>query len=339
MLPRVVRAVVIFPGRFREFFLITCPHMNTRSPPTEPDSASRRDLLLLAGGAVLFWVLSATLELSERMVSWLRPWERFQLDELPGVLLFLALALAWYAWRRVNEARAQLLRRVEAEARLADSLAENRRLSLSHVAVQEDERKQLARELHDELGQHLNAIKIDAVAIRDWSESQHDVHDSACAIVNGTDHVQNIIRDRLRQLRPVGLDELGLSAALEHLVANWRARNPGTSAQLSINTGIDGLHEHENITLYRIAQEALNNVAKHARAAEVNINVASEARGLALTIADNGTGSADWNSTGGLGLVGMRERVEALGGRLEITSTPGHGFCVSVAMPERGARA
>ncbi|MEQ1775124.1 MAG: sensor histidine kinase [Burkholderiales bacterium] len=300
----------------------------------ESNAASRRDLWLVGGGAAVFWVLSALLELHERFTEWTRPWEHYQLDELPGVMLFLALAMAWYAWRRVGEARVQLQWRIDTEARLADTLTENRRLSLSHVQVQEEERKQLARELHDELGQHLNAIKIDAVSIRHWSEGRmSDVYGAACAIVEVTDHVQGIVRDMLRRLRPVGLDDLGLSAALEHLVQNWRVRNPATSADLRVNASVDKLGEHENITLYRIVQEGLNNVARHARAVQVKIVLDRDTHHVHLDISDDGTGAESWNAASGLGLVGMRERVEALGGSLEVVSVVGQGFVIKAAIP------
>lgn len=312
--------------------------MKTLAHDQETRTASRRDLWLVAGGGALLWVVSVALELHERVSAWTRAWERYQLDELPGVLLFLALAMAWYAWRRVGESREQLQRRIDAEARLAETLTENRRLSLSHIQVQEEERKQLARELHDELGQHLNAIKIDAVSLRDWSDNgrdvcMSDVHGAARAIVEVTDHVQGIVRDMLRRLRPVGLDDLGLSAALEHLVQNWRTRHPAIAAALRIDAAVDHLTEQENITLYRIVQESLNNVARHSRAVQVSIALDRDARGVHLVISDDGAGANQWQAVSGLGLVGMRERVEALGGSLEIMSKSGHGFLIAVAIP------
>jgi two-component system sensor histidine kinase UhpB len=325
------------PGIFPDWPYTQGERMNTLAHNREPGTASRRDLWLVGGGAVTFWAVSALLELHERVSAWTRPWERYQLDELPGVLVFLALALVWYSWRRVGESRAQLLRRIDAERRLAETLMENRRLSLSHIQVQEEERKQLARELHDELGQHLNAIKIDAVSIRNWSDGRlNDVHGAACAIVEVTDHVQGIVRDMLHRLRPVGLDELGLSAALEHLVQNWRARNPDTGAALAVHAGADHLREQENITLYRIVQESLNNVAKHAKAAHVNITLDRDARGICLLITDDGAGAKQWNAASGLGLVGMRERVESLRGTLEITTGSGQGFSIEAVIPATG---
>lgn len=295
---------------------------------------ARRDLLLLVAGVLLFWGLSVAIELNERVLSWTRPLERYQIDELPGVLLFLAVALAWYSWRRVGDARGELRRRMAAEARLAETLLDNRRLSLSHVRVQEDERRQLARELHDELGQHLNAIKIDAVSIRDWNAAAlSEINRAARGIVLATDHVQGVIRDMLHRLRPVGLDELGLAAALEHLVAHWRARHPGTQASLDVADGLDDLGEHENITVYRIVQEGLTNVARHARASRVRVTLARESRAIALTIADDGAGAPDWASAPGFGLVGMRERIEALGGTLDITSPASGGFAIHATLP------
>lgn len=299
--------------------------------------SSSRDLLLLAAGVLVFWWLSIALELSERVERLLKPWERYQLDELPGVLLFLGCALAWYAWRRVRETREQLRLRLAAEAKLAATLAENRRLSLSHVEVQEAERKQLARELHDELGQHLNALKIDAVALRNWTEGQsEDMHGAALAIVDSANHVQDSLRDVLRRLRPAGLDELGLSAALEHLADHWRSRNSATSVTLDTGGDIDHLAEKENITCYRLVQEALNNVTRHARATRVSIHVARGADGVELVVRDDGVGALNEGAAPGLGLVGMRERVEALGGRIDITSPPGGGFEIRAGFPVGG---
>jgi len=159
--------------------------MDTAVDGHEFGAASRRDLIAVAVGTVVFFAVSVRLELSEAVLSWTRPWERYQLDELPGVLLFLAAALAWFAWRRMNEARGALRQRMATQLRLAEALAENRRLSLSHVRAQEEERKGLARELHDELGQHLNAIKVNAVSIRSRTEGKlADLHHAALAIID-----------------------------------------------------------------------------------------------------------------------------------------------------------
>jgi glucose-6-phosphate-specific signal transduction histidine kinase len=307
------------------------------------DGDSRRDLAGVLLGTAIFFVLSATFELSEKVLALTRPWERYQLDELPGVLLFLAVALSWFGWRRVREARLELTRRRALEQQLAQALAENRRLSLSHVRVQEEERKQLARELHDELGQHLNAIKIDAVSIRNWTDGTvandkwAEVHSAALSIVNVTNHVQDTIRDMLRRLRPAGLDELGLAAALENLVQQWQARNSETRAVLEADANLDGLSENENMTCYRLVQEALNNVSRHAHARNVTIRLERLPHQVVLNIADDGTGAPQGGHTPGLGLVGMRERVEGLGGDIAIESATGQGFRIRAVAPIHGA--
>jgi signal transduction histidine kinase len=324
---------------------------SARRREADRDDQPRRDLLLVGAGTVLFFAASVHFELSEMVSSWTGRWENYQLDEIPGTLLFLALALAWFGWRRVQEARDELRRRVATQERLAEALAENRRLSLSHVSVQEEERKQLARELHDELGQHLNAIKVNAVAIRGSTENKSaDGHDAAAAIIAVADQLHGTIRGMLRRLRPVGLDELGLAAALEHLVQGWRARNPDVCARLRIAASVENLRENENIAIYRLVQEGLNNVSRHARAREVTVCLDETARAdgggygksdVVLTIADDGVGARGRDETGGLGLIGMRERIEGLHGRLAIEAASGRGFRITATIPRssHGSRA
>lgn len=300
--------------------------------------SGRRDLFWVCLSTGLFWLFSILVELSERILAMTRQWERYQIDELQGVLLFLAIALSWFGWRRVCEARVELARRVALEKQLAETLAENRRLSLSHVSVQEDERKQLARELHDEMGQHLNAIKIDAVSIRDWSAGvSNDVHTAAVAIISVVNHVQNTIRDMLRRLRPAGLDELGLAAALENLVQQWQSRNPQTHAALDVGNDADGLRENENMTCYRLVQEALNNVTRHAQARNVRVSLQRQQQRLVISVADDGAGAGVHQAGMGLGLVGMRERVESLGGEIRFDTATGKGFCINAAIPLEAA--
>lgn len=107
------------------------------------------DLLWVILTTFLFFFISAQYQISEKIQLLTLPWERFQVDELPVTLLFFSLALTWYAWRRARQAKKELQQRQRLEVRLAQTLKENQRLSLSHVSVQEAERKALARELHD----------------------------------------------------------------------------------------------------------------------------------------------------------------------------------------------
>lgn len=140
-------------------------------------------------------------------------------------------------------------------------LDENRQLAQENLRIQEVERKHLARELHDEFGQYLNAIKIDAVSICE-SRGTDAVFstDAALSIIRTVDHVHAVVSDMIDRLRPVGLDELGLVAAIEHCVDHWRQRLPETRFQLSVRGNFEGLSEPLNLTLYRLIQEGLTNV-------------------------------------------------------------------------------
>lgn len=292
--------------------------------------------IVLAISLACGWV-SARLELVEHLFAATRRWERFQIDDLAVVLVALALGLAWFAARRYAEARREVAHRLVAEGRLSDSLAEQRRLAQRTVTLQEEERKALARELHDELGQYLNAIKLDAVAIRNASPGQAEQHAAAQAIVVNVDHVYRTVGNLIRRLRPVGLDELGLAAALEHLVDGARQRAPSTRFSLTIEGDVERLGEACDLALYRAIQEGLTNCTRHAAASAVQIELVRAREGsrdeVRLTITDDGAG-ANWaEPRRELGLVGMRERLESLGGRLHVTTAPGYGFRLVASVP------
>ncbi len=222
------------------------------SPATTPLSPWRD--VVLAGAITLGCAaLAAYFELSEALFQYTRRWEHLQLDEWPVAAFVLALCFAWISWRRYRQALAQLAARRAAETRLAAALAENRELAQQHLLVQESERKHLARELHDELGQYLNAIKLDAVVTREASSSEDSPAALAAArTISAVDHVHAVVNDIIRRLRPAGLDELGLVAALENCVDHWRQRLPQTRFTLSISGSLDELGETLNLTLYRL---------------------------------------------------------------------------------------
>ncbi|MFO1412887.1 MAG: histidine kinase [Burkholderiales bacterium] len=288
--------------------------------------APRRDLVLVAAVTALAGVACFRFEVAERLLAWSRPLERWQADELPLVLLTLVAGLAWYAWRRVGDARAELARRRRVEADLVAAVAQNRELALAVLRVQEDERRALARELHDEVGQHLNAAKLDAVALRDAA----GVPDAAVLrLVAEIDSLEGVVRRLVGRLRPAGLDELGLAAAVEACVDGWRARMPDVDFRVRIDDRVEGLDEATNITAFRLVQEGLTNVAKHAQARIVDIALTTDAAhgDVVLAVSDDGAGSASGTGGRGMGLGGMRERVEALAGRFEVVRRePGFGF-------------
>jgi len=297
---------------------------------------ARRDLAIVVLASLVAALLCIKLNVSEVLLSWTRPHERFQLDELPAVLLVLAACLSWFSARRFGEARRELALRRSAEERLSAALSENRGLAQQYVEVQESEHRALARDLHDELGQYLNAIKLDAVALRArLAERDPPACEQVLAMIGGLDRVQGVVLGLIHQLRPVGLDELGLTAAMEHCIADWRRRLPNTSIALVATENLDTLDERPALALYRLVQEALTNVARHAHARRVRIGLRLDDGFAVLTVADDGVGIAA-DALGrptSLGLLGMRERALALAGEVAVTGEPGKGTTVTVRVP------
>lgn len=311
-----------------------------------PHSAVRRDLAWVLALTVLAAVLGATFDFSERAYRWTRGLERFQLDELPGTLCVLSIGLAWFAWRRYRETRRELSRRCVLEEQAERLLADNRRLDNQALQVQELERRHLARELHDELGQYLNAISLDAARIRDLSSGREpEIHRISLGLIQSASYVYRQIGGMIRRLRPIGLDEFGLPSALEHCVDGWRERLPDASFSLTIEGDFAGLSDTLTITLYRLVQEGLTNVSKFARSSRVEVfmvRAPREAQGrqdtrlideIVVTMADDGPGADLEKPRGGLGLIGMRERVEALGGEFHVASKPAGGFLFCARVP------
>jgi two-component system, NarL family, sensor histidine kinase UhpB len=304
--------------------------------------SARRDIVLIIVVAVTAAFVCVKFNLSEALLNWTRPFERLQLDELPAVLLVVAISLIWFSSRRYFEANRQLRLRRTAEAQLAAALAENKRLAQQYVDMQEYERKALARDLHDELGQYLNAIKLDAVSIRESTAAHPGVYDVARAMIANIDRVYGVVTGLIRQLRPVGFDDLGVTAALEHCIDDWRSRLPLTRIELSITGDFETLDETRGLVLYRLVQEALTNIARHAHATRVEIQIAAgraadPGQRMEILIADNGAGADLGAPRPGLGLVGMRERVSALGGSVMLATEPGAGFKVVASLPMAGA--
>jgi len=301
----------------------------------------RRDLLVVAAVTFATFVLSSLLELNERVIAFTRPLEAYQVDELPTTFVAMIVALAWFSWRRSRQTVEQANLRLAAQRELADALTENRRLSQRYLEVQEEERRHLAQELHDELGQSLNAIKVDAVNIRDSVTDLPEVTRSAEAIIDVSSKVYEVVRTLLRQLRPVALDELGLASAVQYSVDEWQRRHKGVQCSLTTEGDLDNLSENVNISAYRFVQECLTNVARHADAKRVIVSLrrsdlAREGSRLEMVVEDNGRGLDPAIPRSGLGLIGLRERVEALGGRFDIDGEPGTGTRVFAAIPLAG---
>jgi two-component system sensor histidine kinase UhpB len=305
--------------------------------------SARRDVVLIVLIAIAAAFLCAKFNVSEALLRWTRPHERLQLDEIPGVLLVIAVSLIWFSSRRYFEANRQLRLRTAVEARLAETLAENQRLAQQYVDIQEHERKALARDLHDELGQYLNAIKLDAVSIRETAAGHAGISEVARSMIANIDRVYGVVAGLIRQLRPVAFDDLGVAAALEHCVGEWRSRLPLVTIEMSIDADLESLDEARGLVIYRLVQEALTNIARHSRATKAEIRIVSArtagvAPSVDILVADNGCGADLPAPRAGLGLIGMRERVSALGGSITLASERGAGFKVISSLPMSGGR-
>ena len=431
---------------------MTSAALSTPLAPPPARYRATRDLLVVATVTLITFSVSAALELREWLTDVTRSMEVYQIDELPFTFAALALALAWFSWRRWRQASQELTLRVAAQQalvereaqyrtlfmeniagntvaapdgtiqlcnpamarilglasaggaagrnlgefyadrtlwqthvdalmtgekveapllelksvagntvrviarmlphraidgatelevyftdiselhliqkELAQTLAENRLLSQRYVAVQEAERRNLARELHDELGQCLNAIKLDAVSIREVTRgTAPDLEQSAISIIDISSHVYDVVRSMMQRLRPATLDALGLRDAVAELINQWRRRNAGVECAFETSGDLANLGEVTNITVYRLVQECLTNIGKHASATLVRIALHRHRTDeVSLTVSDNGRGMDLHAKRAGLGLLGLRERVEALHGNLELISAPGAGM-------------
>jgi signal transduction histidine kinase len=292
---------------------------------------------VVVGITAATWAIALFFEPAERLYLWTRRYEQIELDEALAAVVSLTAALVWYALRRYRAA--QLAREGDQRAtiQLSDALSEQRRLAQRYVELHEAERKALARELHDELGQYLNLIKLDAVQIRDAMSPTASAHAAAASLIERVDLAHRATAALLRRLRPVGLEELGLRAALEHLVETARAGLGATDIGLTLGADLDRLEDAMALTVYRLVQEGLTNCAKHAGATKIEVAVVGErteeGQRLILTIADNGVGAEVGSPARGLGLVGMRERVIAHGGEMKVVTALGQGFAIRAVIP------
>ena len=222
------------------------------------------------------------------------------------------------------------------KAKTQNLFTENRMLIHASLVIQEEERKNLALELHDEMGQCLTAIQADAEIIRDISQGKDQrIETSANAIMQVSSRVYDVVHSMMRRLRPGVLDNLGLIEALKDEIDAWNSRNIETHCEFSYSGELQNLDEHSSIMLYRIVQEGLTNISKHAAASHVLIEIQRLGKFLQLVINDNGRGIDldQARNIKGLGLIGMRERVETIDGDFNIESAPGKGFRIKITVP------
>ena len=224
---------------------------------------------------------------------------------------------------------------------------ENKALTQHSLEIQEQERQYLAQELHDEFGQSLSAIKAIAVSLKAGNPSQHRLS-SINAIAVSCDHMFSVLRTMMRRLHPMILDDLGLQASVEDMIQVWPGRSQGHQINFECDKRVEKFSKGEKIQIFRIVQECLTNIVKHADAREVHVslkivndsvssssneNTMCNGNLFRLRVVDNGVGFNLKSHSRGFGLMGIRERVESLGGMLVLHTKPGEGCCVSIDIP------
>lgn len=255
---------------------------------------------------------------------------RARLTVTLAITLALGGLLAVFASRRILDLEGQAASRFSEVTEAREQL---KSLSARLVETQEEERRVLSRELHDEVGQSLSAILVGlsnlSAAIR--ANARERMENEVTALRRIVEGTVKIVRNITLLLRPSMLDDLGLIPALE-----WQAREVSRQTGLRVDVAADGvsdqLPEEFKTCIYRVVQEALHNITRHAAAGSVRIAAQQEPGRLLLSIQDDGRGF-DVRRSRGLGLLGMEERVAHLGGTLQLVSTPGRGTSISVVLP------
>jgi two-component system sensor histidine kinase UhpB len=299
---------------------------------------THQDLAIVTFSSVLFWILATHYELSEEISAFSTLYERIQLDELPLTLLVLSIGLAWYSWRRSVDAKKEIQARILSQSNVQELLSHNSDLAQRLFTAQEDERRLLARELHDEMGQTCTAIRTEATVLSMSSLNSEEVKKSAMRISDSAKQLSLITRHMLQQLRPMVLDSMGVGEAVLALCQQWQ-QTSGIVCQAQITELPDNLSDYLCVTVYRLVQEALTNAARHSRASSVWVEIRlMSADSLELSVADNGQGMALLDSPQrGFGLLGMQERVASLKGTFKLQSQPQLGVQIHICLPLEAA--
>ena len=228
-----------------------------------------------------------------------------------------------------------ITQKIEAEKKLTQSLGQIRMLTGHLQEVREEERKNIARDIHDELGQQLTVLKMDVSwIIRKFQNPDEIIVTQLKGLLGTIDGTMKSVRRICSELRPALLDDIGLIAAME-----WQARefekNTAIAVELTLPAEVPGLLPDIKTGLFRIFQESLTNIARHAQARQVKVNLQVKDKLLILNIEDNGRGfdTSILNKKRTLGILGMEERSLMMGGKYIIKSEPGEGTTVKVTVP------
>jgi len=262
------------------------------------------------------FIISAHFDVFDQFYLWARKYENtIDIDEISFASFLTLIALVWFSLSRVKESQVLIKR--------------NQSLLNRVIQVQEEERKRIAHDLHDDLGQYINAIKTQAAILSAYENSE--VQLLATKIMSNTDHAFNSAKHLITSLRPLALDELGLAVALQYLIDTWQANTENkTKVHFVLNDDIDHFNEQTTMIIFRVIQEALTNIAKHANAKNVSISISYLINILTVKIIDDGIGFDTHQKTFGLGLIGIGERIEMLNGKLKIQSALNKGTEISI---------
>ena len=221
---------------------------------------------------------------------------------------------------------------------MAETQQQNRALTQHSLEIQEEERRRLSQELHDELGQSLTAIKVMAVTA---NHEKSDITEITASITQVCDHLIAVVRNMMHQLHPLILTDLGLKAALEDVVNQWSDRNPEIRIEINCIDEVNQLDNKVTIQIFRIIQECLTNIIRHAEAEEVKIDIFykhDQQKILHIMVADNGQGCDVETLSSGFGLRSMQERVKTLGGKFHIQSELHKGMTIVAKIPASTSR-
>lgn len=255
------------------------------------------------------------------------------LRRLTAIVLLMSLLVAGLSitWIMRLERKAEM-----GQQRAETAEVELRRLSQQLVRTQEDERRALSRELHDEVGQQITALRVEISNLGRIPVEERDTfmrHLREAKTL--AEQTMKTVRDLAMGLRPSMLDDLGLGPAIEWQAREFSRRN-GVPASVELGGDLASLSEMERTSLFRIVQEALTNITKHAKASEVQIRLQSDANGVELRVSDNGKGMDPSTARGvGLGLLGMEERAREMGAEFSLNSEPGRGTAIEILIPRR----
>lgn len=269
-----------------------------------------------------------TLDAAEERIQVVQNRFRTRVGEISVLALVLGCVLAIVVVRRVR----RLAERADQQfSQVCEAREDLKRLSDRLVSVQEEERRSLSRELHDDLGQTMSAMLFELGKAETKCARRECERDDLLAVRRLAEENIAKVRNMALLLRPAMLDELGLVPAL-HWHVREVARRTGLKVRLIADELNDDLPEANRVCIYRLVQEALNNCVKHSKAGQVRVVVRRDPDGLSIFVQDDGIGF-DAGHDKGLGLLGLMERVIGLGGRFHVESQPGQGSVVSAYFP------